>query len=388
MDGKHEPERIDTIVIGAGQAGLSAGYHLARRGVPFVILDADARIGDHWRRQLGLAPAVQPGPQRRAARHALPGAERPTGRRGREMGDYLEAYAAQFGLPVRAGPASIGPAGERSRWRLRRDAPASVASMRRAVIVATGAFNQPARPGLRDRPRSVDRAAAFERVPQPGAAARGLGARRRGQPFGRRHRVRGGRHASHAAGRPSPRRAPVPGHRYVAGPDRLAADGLRRQSPADDADADRPTDGATGADGWRPAAAHPQRRPGGGRRRAPRREGRRRHGRQAGAGRRHRPRRRDRDLEHRLPADYRWVQVPGFVGDDGWPTGSRGRGVGTRPVLPGCPVPLRVHLDARGRRRARRRVRRRSHRGGGPGHAPAPSRRSTRGGRAPPGRCS
>ena len=42
-------QRIDTLVIGAGQAGLSAGYHLAQRGLPFVILDADARIGDHWR---------------------------------------------------------------------------------------------------------------------------------------------------------------------------------------------------------------------------------------------------------------------------------------------------------------------------------------------------
>jgi putative flavoprotein involved in K+ transport len=42
-------ERVDTVVIGAGQSGLSAGYHLAKRGLPFVILDADERIGDHWR---------------------------------------------------------------------------------------------------------------------------------------------------------------------------------------------------------------------------------------------------------------------------------------------------------------------------------------------------
>jgi putative flavoprotein involved in K+ transport len=42
-------ERIDTVIIGAGQAGLSAGYHLQKRGMEFAILDADARIGDHWR---------------------------------------------------------------------------------------------------------------------------------------------------------------------------------------------------------------------------------------------------------------------------------------------------------------------------------------------------
>ena len=40
---KTQTERFDAIVIGGGQAGLSAGYHLARRGVSFVILDARTR---------------------------------------------------------------------------------------------------------------------------------------------------------------------------------------------------------------------------------------------------------------------------------------------------------------------------------------------------------
>src|SRR5437868_4146184 len=40
---------FDVIVIGAGQAGLSAGYHLMRQGLRFLILDANARIGDSWR---------------------------------------------------------------------------------------------------------------------------------------------------------------------------------------------------------------------------------------------------------------------------------------------------------------------------------------------------
>ena len=42
-------ESYDVIVIGGGQAGLSVGYHLARRGIPFVILDAHDRVGDTWR---------------------------------------------------------------------------------------------------------------------------------------------------------------------------------------------------------------------------------------------------------------------------------------------------------------------------------------------------
>ncbi len=42
-------EQFETIIIGGGQAGLSTGYHLGRRGRPFVILEANHRVGDVWR---------------------------------------------------------------------------------------------------------------------------------------------------------------------------------------------------------------------------------------------------------------------------------------------------------------------------------------------------
>ena len=42
-------ERLETVVIGAGQAGLSVGHRLASAR-PFVILDAEQRVGDNWRR--------------------------------------------------------------------------------------------------------------------------------------------------------------------------------------------------------------------------------------------------------------------------------------------------------------------------------------------------
>jgi putative flavoprotein involved in K+ transport len=44
-------ERFDTVVVGGGQAGLSVGYHLARQGRRFVILDAGKRVGDSWRKR-------------------------------------------------------------------------------------------------------------------------------------------------------------------------------------------------------------------------------------------------------------------------------------------------------------------------------------------------
>ena len=44
-----DAERFDTVVIGAGQAGLTAGYHLREAGQSIVIVDAHDRIGDNWR---------------------------------------------------------------------------------------------------------------------------------------------------------------------------------------------------------------------------------------------------------------------------------------------------------------------------------------------------
>jgi putative flavoprotein involved in K+ transport len=95
-------ERIDTIVIGAGQAGLSVGYHLARRGVPFVILDAGDRIGDQWRKRWDSLRLFTPA--RFSSLDGLPfPADADSFPTKDAMGDYLEAYARRFALPVRCG---------------------------------------------------------------------------------------------------------------------------------------------------------------------------------------------------------------------------------------------------------------------------------------------
>jgi thioredoxin reductase len=41
-------EVLESLVIGAGQAGLSTSYHLTRRGISHVVLDADAQPGGAW----------------------------------------------------------------------------------------------------------------------------------------------------------------------------------------------------------------------------------------------------------------------------------------------------------------------------------------------------
>ena len=51
MASEHASEYVDTVIIGGGQSGLSVAYYLKRLGVPFVILEANARVGDSWRRR-------------------------------------------------------------------------------------------------------------------------------------------------------------------------------------------------------------------------------------------------------------------------------------------------------------------------------------------------
>jgi putative flavoprotein involved in K+ transport len=42
-------QNIDVVVVGGGQAGLAAGYHLRRQNLDFTILDADPAPGGPWR---------------------------------------------------------------------------------------------------------------------------------------------------------------------------------------------------------------------------------------------------------------------------------------------------------------------------------------------------
>ena len=101
MEGRRELERIHTVIIGGGQSGLSVGYHLARRGLPFVILDANARVGDSWRHRWDSLRLFTPARFNGLDGWPFPAAPDvfPT---KDEKADYLESYAAHFSLPVRA----------------------------------------------------------------------------------------------------------------------------------------------------------------------------------------------------------------------------------------------------------------------------------------------
>src|SRR5262249_51220963 len=100
---KHESvEHHPVVIIGAGQSGLSTAYHLKRRGVPFVILDERARVGDVWRERWDSLRLFTP-----ARYNGLDGMRFPAASGSfptkDEMGDFLETYASRLEIPVRTG---------------------------------------------------------------------------------------------------------------------------------------------------------------------------------------------------------------------------------------------------------------------------------------------
>ena len=102
QDSTQSPEYVETLIIGAGQAGLSTGYHLKQRGRPFLILEARDRIGDSWRERWDSLRLFTParydgldGMPFPASPHYHPTKD--------EMASYLEQYARRFALPVWTG---------------------------------------------------------------------------------------------------------------------------------------------------------------------------------------------------------------------------------------------------------------------------------------------
>ncbi|HUQ83948.1 MAG TPA: NAD(P)-binding domain-containing protein [Gemmatimonadaceae bacterium] len=131
-------ERFEAAVIGAGQAGLAVGHHLARHDVDFVMLDAASHIGDSWRHRWDSLRLFTP-----AGYSALPGMHFPAPELHLpdkdDVAEYLTRYADRFDLPVRLGARADSLRHDGQRFVLRTGTHVIEADN---VVVATGAFQR------------------------------------------------------------------------------------------------------------------------------------------------------------------------------------------------------------------------------------------------------
>jgi putative flavoprotein involved in K+ transport len=138
-------QHADVVVVGGGQAGLAASWYLTRAGVEHLVLDAEQRVGDAWRRRWDSLELFSA-----AVYSALPGLRFPGDPEhfpGKdEVADYLEDYARTFHLPITLATRvrSLHRA-DGDGFRLDTSGGAYHAAQ---VVVATGAYQQPVVPDL------------------------------------------------------------------------------------------------------------------------------------------------------------------------------------------------------------------------------------------------
>ncbi len=100
MENKKTTEKYKVIIIGAGQAGLNMGYQLSQQNIPFLILEANNKVGDAWRKRWDSLHLFTPAQYDGLAGMPFPGKAHTFPSKD-EFADYLEQYADHFKLPVR-----------------------------------------------------------------------------------------------------------------------------------------------------------------------------------------------------------------------------------------------------------------------------------------------
>lgn len=136
--------QYNTIVIGAGQAGLAIGYYLKQKSLSFLIIDSKSRVGDSWRQRYDSLTLFTP-----RSHNALPGMNVEGAQNGYstkdELADYLEGYSSHYNLPVQLDTAVINLFKENKLFHLVTTKGDYVAEN---IVIATGPFQKPFVPDI------------------------------------------------------------------------------------------------------------------------------------------------------------------------------------------------------------------------------------------------
>lgn len=133
-------ERINTVVIGAGQAGLAVSYYLSQENHEHIVLEKQA-IGDTWRKgRWDSFTLVSPNWTLKLPGFEYTGAEPNAYLSRDDVVQYLEDYARQFNPPIRTGVTVTCVKRAGDGFQLETDQSMFEAAN---VVIATGAFQNP-----------------------------------------------------------------------------------------------------------------------------------------------------------------------------------------------------------------------------------------------------
>ncbi|WP_274653705.1 NAD(P)-binding domain-containing protein [Paenibacillus humicola] len=159
-------EQADVVVIGGGQAGLAAGYHLARKKIAYIILESQAQSAGSWPNYYDRLKLFSP-----ARFSSLPGMKMP-GNPARyphrdEIVQYLLAYKDAFDLSIIANQQVHSVRKEGNQFVV--FTAEGKAFRSKAVINATGSFRNPYIPGItgQERFRGITLHSSEYRNPKP-----------------------------------------------------------------------------------------------------------------------------------------------------------------------------------------------------------------------------
>ena len=143
--GRPGVEQVDTLVIGAGQAGLATSYWLKRAGVPHLLLERRDQLGGGWHDRWDSFRLVAPNFTLQLPGMPYAGPD-PDGFLARdEVVKYLEDYAGSFDPPVRLATTVHRLAAGADGFEAHTDGPVFRA---RQVVLATGPYPWPKVPAV------------------------------------------------------------------------------------------------------------------------------------------------------------------------------------------------------------------------------------------------
>ncbi|MGG7565480.1 MSMEG_0569 family flavin-dependent oxidoreductase [Rhodovulum sp. DZ06] len=136
-------QETEVVIVGGGQAGLSASAELLARGIPHVVLEKDVAFRSWKRDRWDSFCLVTPNWQCRLPGHPYDGDDPDGFMLKDEITDYLDRFRARHDFPLHEGVTVTRVARDGAAWKVETDRGDWIAGQ---VVIATGGYDEPITP--------------------------------------------------------------------------------------------------------------------------------------------------------------------------------------------------------------------------------------------------